>query len=210
MTLESAIGPRHVPPTRPPLVIVSGAPGSGKSTLARELGRAVHLPLIERDQLKERLADELLPADADPDIGVGGIDSAALGRAAYAILFLVTDRLLDSGVGAIVESNFRRGISEPELEPRVARSHAVLVHCQASAALVVERYVTRFEMGSRHRVHRDLGRLEALQEDLANGRFEPLEFAGVPVIQVDTSSGYDPPLASVLDRVRSVLGSAIG
>jgi hypothetical protein len=49
-----------------------------------------------------------------------------------------------------------------------------------------------------------------LHDDLAYGLFEPLELAGVPVIRVDTSSGYDPPLASVLDRVRSMLGSAIG
>jgi predicted kinase len=191
---------------RPLLVIVSGAPGSGKTTLATALAEELQLPLLARDTLKEAIADALEPGE-DGAAGVSPSDSAAIGRAAYAIVFAVTDRLLDAGVGVIVESNFRRGFSEVWLEPRVAKGTAVLVHCEASRELIVERFVGRAGSPGRHRVHPDLDRLGVLREELAAGRFEPLELDAV-VIRVDTSSGYRPPLPEILATIRRVVPSA--
>jgi predicted kinase len=105
--------------SRPPLVIVSGAPGAGKTTLVTILADALRLPLLARDELKERLADVLLP-EATTGAGiVDGVDSAALGRASYALLFSITERLVTGGAGVIIESNFRRGVAERELTPMV-------------------------------------------------------------------------------------------
>jgi len=41
------------------LVIVGGAPGSGKTTLARKLAKRCAVPLIEKDDVKEAIADAL-------------------------------------------------------------------------------------------------------------------------------------------------------
>lgn len=192
----------------PPLIIVSGAPGSGKTTLAEILAERLALPLIARDELKERLADVLLPeAEGRPGI-VDGVDSAALGRASYAMLATVTERLLRAGTGVIVESNFRRGIAEPLLAPLVARASGVLVHCEAPPQIVIERFTGRAGGADRHRVHPDLERLDDLERQLADGTFEPLELQ-LETIRVETSSGYSPPLGEVVASVRKAIGQGI-
>ena len=39
----------------PLFVVISGLPGSGKTSLARQLAPALHLPLIDKDDILERL-----------------------------------------------------------------------------------------------------------------------------------------------------------
>jgi predicted kinase len=189
--------------TPPALVIVSGAPGGGKTTLASALADQLGLPLLARDDLKETIADELEPRTGGAP-GFAASDSTAIGRAAYAILFAVADQLLDAGVGVIVESNFRRGLSETYLMPHVAKAAAVLVHCEAPHDLILSRFIGRAGSEGRHPVHPDLDRLDVLRDELAAGRFEPLEL-GIETIRVDTSSGYDPTLGAVVARIARVI-----
>jgi predicted kinase len=65
-----------------PLVIVSGAPGSGKTTLATRLSQDLGLPMLDRDALKEALADAIgHPADVDASARLGaGSSSNRRGR----------------------------------------------------------------------------------------------------------------------------------
>jgi predicted kinase len=168
----------------PTLVIVSGAPGGGKTTLARRLGSDLRLPLLGKDALKEALADAMGPPADVPA-------SSRLGDGAYAVLYLAVAALLESGAGAIVESNFRRGVSEPDLRPLLADSVACLVHCTADSATLQARYADRFARGERHAVHLDGDRATGLAEDLASGRFEPLDLP-IPTLVVDTTDGWRP------------------
>ena len=165
----------------PRLVLVSGAPGSGKSTLARRLAPAFGLPLLMKDEFKEALYDTIA-AGASPDPE----QSAQLGRAAYALLYAVGHRLVDAGVGAILESNFYRGWAEPDLAPLVARMRAVQVHCGGDADVIVQRYRERAERGERHAGHNDLTVISRLRAYLASGRCEPLALA-IPLLRVDTT-----------------------
>jgi predicted kinase len=175
---------------RPILVIVSGAPGAGKTTLARTIATRRSVPLLEKDALKESIGDGL---GAPSDVAA----SQRIGIAAYRILFDVAARILQAGAGVIVESNFRRGQSEPELRRLVELADARLVHCTAEPATLRARYAARFERGDRHPVHLDAHRAAALAEDLAIGRFEPLDLP-IPTIIVATEDGYEPDLAQIL------------
>lgn len=166
---------------RPVLVIVGGAPASGKSTLAQTLAERLRLPLFSRDDFKEALMDTL--GSPDPDA------SHELGAAAYAVLALIQQRLIDAGVGTVVESNFVRGESEDDFSPVVPRSRAVLVHCQTSLEESKRRFVQRAENGERHPGHhdRDPDKVGELEEHLLEGRYDPLMLP-VPTLVVDTSS----------------------
>jgi predicted kinase len=184
--------------SRPRLVIVSGAPGTGKTTLAQIIAPRLGLPLFARDKIKERLDDTFRLA---PETAGLIIDSSALGRASYAMLFDVVDALATVGMGAVIESNFRRGSSEPDLRPLVAATSAVLVHCNLTNDAVFARFVGRAGSPDRHPVHPDFDRLPALRDDLWAGRFEPLDLS-IPTLRVDTADGYDPSIDEIIGFVR--------
>jgi predicted kinase len=126
--------------------------------------------------------------------------SSRLGAASYAALFTLAREMLAGGFGVVLESNFRRGVSESHLVSVSAAANAVhLVHCTCSERLVGMRYRAR----SRHPAHVDGHRHDALRADLAAGRYEPLN-VNWPTVVVHTDSGYDPPL----DEVTSFVGGA--
>lgn len=172
------------------LVIVSGAPGAGKSTLAAQVAEQLGLPLFAKDEFKEALSDAV---GAPPDVEA----SQRLGLGAYALLHLAARRVLEAGGGLVLESNYRRGTSETELTGLVRLADARLIHCAPPDAVVVERYTGRARARTRHPAHLDLARAPALRADLAAGRFAPLDLA-LPTLVVDTTSGYDPPLAAIV------------
>jgi predicted kinase len=175
----------------PALVLVSGAPGGGKTTLARRLSSDLRLPLLSRDELQEALADAMgWPSDVPA--------SMRLGAGSYAVLYRTLAVLLEAGSGAIVDSNFKRGVSEPELRPLLGWSTACLVHCTADSATLQARYADRFARGERHPAHLDGDRAVGLGEDLASGRYEPLNLP-IPTLVVDTKDGWRPSYEEVRD-----------
>lgn len=179
-------------PPRPPLVIVSGAPASGKTTLATTLARELRLPLLAKDELKEVLFDTL----GAPDVET----ARRLAGPAYEVLWTILGRLLDAGVGAVVESNFYRGFSEAQLQPFVDRARAVLIHCHAPRDVLAQRYAERFQRGERHPAHFDGDQIERLLANLDAGSFGPLAL-DVPTRVVDTTADYIPSLPEILEFI---------
>jgi predicted kinase len=175
----------------PTLVIVSGAPGSGKTTLAHRLASDLRMPLISKDELKETIADTVgLPPDVPASMRLGGV--------AYAALYFVARQLVEAQTGLIIESNFRRGVSEPELRPLLAWSDAGLIQCTAASEVVLRRYDERHGRGNRHPAHLDPDRAATLAEDLEAGLFEPLDLP-IPTLLVDTTDGWRPAYEEIRD-----------
>lgn len=163
----------------PSLVVVSGPPCSGKTTLAVPLARALGLPLVAKDTVKEALMDSLGVADVER--------SRELGRAAFEVIYALARSHLDATVGLVLEANFVPGVSEGDLEPLMATSRAVVVHCWAPAEVLVARY--RARAVQRHPGHYDLQRLDGKPSWLEPPATEPLQL-GVPCLRVDTTAGW--------------------
>jgi predicted kinase len=172
------------------LVIVGGAPATGKTTLALALGASLGLPVITKDDIKEALATPFATGDRDW--------SRQLGAAAYAVLFVVAERILSARSGLILETNFRRGVADTPLRALARLAPTVVIVCRVPDPLRRKRFEDRAARG-RHRVHIDGAVLEEWNEDDA----EFLIDIGAPRLVADTSDGYSPDLEQIAAFARS-------
>jgi predicted kinase len=175
---------------RPLLIIVGGPPASGKSTLAEWLAEEFRLPLLSRDAFKEAMMDAI--GSPDPET------SHEYGAAAYKILAILQQQLVKAGVGAVLESNFLRGVSEQDLEPILPRSRSVAIYCETTVEESLRRFAERARNGDRHPGHHDdePEKLEELEEDLRSGCYDPLDL-DIPFLVVDTTNDLDPDKATI-------------
>jgi predicted kinase len=172
------------------LVIVGGAPATGKTTLALALGTSLRLALITKDDIKEALASPFATGDRDW--------SRQLGVAAYSVLFTVAERILAAGNGLILETNFRRGMSESSLRALARLAPTAVIVCRVPDPLRRKRFQDRAARG-RHRVHIDSAVLDEWDEDDA----EFLIDIDAPRLFVDTTDGYKPEIEDIVAFARS-------
>ncbi|MCY3957830.1 MAG: ATP-binding protein [Chloroflexi bacterium] len=180
----------------PLLVIVNGAPGSGKTTLSRRLADALRLPHLERDGLKETLADHLEVANL--------AQSNALTPAAVGVFYALAAELARAGVGMVLDQAYNRGLAEDQLRPLLASCRTVIVHCVVPREVSVQRYMRRFERGARHAAHFDGERIALLQSGKLQidwSLSDPLDLE-VPTLLVETVDGYEPAFEEIVEFAR--------
>jgi predicted kinase/diadenosine tetraphosphate (Ap4A) HIT family hydrolase len=171
------------------LVIVGGAPATGKTTLALTLGTALGLPVLTKDDFKEAIATPFATGDI--------AWSRQLGSAAYSALFMVAERILAAGHGLVLESNFRRGVSDAPLRALARLAPTVVIVCRLPDALRHKRYEER--AGTRHRVHIET----AILAEWVSDDSESLIDIGSPRLIVDTTDGYSPSIDEIIAFTRS-------
>jgi predicted kinase len=165
--------------TRPTLIVVSGPAGTGKTTLAHELAAAIPCIAISRDEIKEGMVH----AAGDFEAGVGD----ELTQKTFPLFFEVLEQLLRAGVTVVAEAAFQDRVWRTKLEPLAEFAEIRVLQCHSPEA-------PRRGGGRARQAHPDF----IVTPEYYAG-FERLTIE--PSIDVDTTSGYDPPIDEIVEFV---------
>lgn len=162
------------------LIIITGRPAAGKTTLAKWLGRQLSIPVFSKDDIKERLFDELGWRDREW--------SKMLGRASVELLYYLAETQLELGKSVILDNAFYPELASQKLQTiqKQSKANVLQVICNADANTLFERFKQRAESGLRHQGHVDKQSLAEYQSNLQKERPLQLDLDG-RVIQIDTT-----------------------
>ena len=174
---------------RPSLIVVSGPPGAGKSTLARRIGDSLGLPVVSRDAIKEGVA-----YTTDEVVQHGTAAAARL----FEVFYEIVDLHLERGISVVVDAAFRSDVAPGEILERTHVAQVLVIRCLVEDRVWFERFQSR---GNRpgHRDWEFVARVQA--GDGPSSATYLLEVPGVPVLEVDTSDGYNPRFEAILAAI---------
>jgi predicted kinase len=177
---------------RKPFVVISGLPGSGKTTLGRRLAPALNLPLIDKDEILDRLFESK------------GVGNAAWRRTLSRESDVILQHDATSSDGAILVSFWRLpGMSPDSGTPTdwldTPSHHVVNVHCACELEVAANRFLQR----RRHPGHLDGAPSPA--EVIASLRqltqLPPLDIGQ----RIDVDTSHEPNLTDVVRAIRGTL-----
>ena len=185
--IEQCLRPLPPPRSSAALVVVSGLPGSGKSYFCRRLVSRHPLARLDSDALRKALFDQ--PTHSPEE-----------SRRLFAACHHVLDRLLGSGISALLDATNLREVHRRQLYAIAERHGAklVLVSLRAPAAVVEGRLAARARRADPEDLS-DAGpevyeRMRSLDEPIAR-----------PHIVVDTSADIEPAVQTVLRELEESL-----
>jgi glucokinase len=173
-------------------VVISGLPGSGKTTLGRRLAPVLNLPLIDKDEILDRLFESK------------GIGDAAWRRTLSRESDVILQNEAASSSGAILASFWHlRGMPSDSGTPTDwldAPSHYVVnVHCACELEVAASRFLQR----RRHPGHLngDSSSAEVLVSLRKLTQLPPLDIGQ----RIDVDTSQEPNLTDVVRAIRDAL-----
>jgi predicted kinase len=182
---------------KPKCIIVTGRPGSGKNTLAAKLARALWMPLVSRDEIKEGYVNTF-------GVKHDELPSGANGRATE-LFFGIVDQYLAGNISVVIEAAFQHKVWESRMSRILELAAAFMILCAIDDAVAARRYLERgladpdreFYHGDNMVVHyRNTG------EILPYASYTPPKF-DVPTIIVSTDGQYVPSIDEIVSQIRS-------
>lgn len=170
------------------LIIITGAPGVGKTTIAQHISKALEIPLLCKDEIKERLHD------------AGMRDN--LGPISFESLYIFASNLLRSHVSAIIEGNFRAQQANNSIGNIQAtyNCNVIQIFVTCSEDVRKSRITERVRTNNRHAVHIELDTTNGIQEKT----YTPLDIPST-VITIDYTKPETVDLKNAIEQIKSVL-----
>ena len=177
---------------RKPFVVISGLPASGKTTLGRRLAPVLNLPLIDKDEILDRLFESK------------GVGDAAWRRTLSRESDVILQNEAANSTGAILASFWHvRGMPSDSGTPTDwldAPSHQVVnVHCACELEVAASRFLQR----RRHPGHLDA---ESSAEEVVVSLRKLTQLPPLDIGQrIDVDTSQEPNLTDVVRAIRGLL-----
>jgi len=181
---------------KPKCIIVTGRPGSGKNTLAGKLAKALWMPLVSRDEIKEGYVNTfgVRHDELGPDVNACGTN----------LFFELVDQYLERKISIVIEAAFQHHVWEFRM-PRITElASPVIIQCSIDDAVAARRYLER-GLGDPEReyYHGDnmVVHYRKTGEILPYAEFSTPTF-DLPTIAVSTDGEYSPSVQKIVSQIR--------
>ena len=181
---------------KPQCVIVTGRPGAGKSTLAAKLGRALWMPMISRDEIKEGTVNTFgVKHDQLPSTTNGVVTD---------FFFQIVEQYLANQVSIVIEAAFQHRVWATGIGPIEKLSRPTFIICDVPGDVAAARHLQRgLNDANREWYHGDK-RVEIYRstgEIAPAGEYQTPDF-DCPTLRVDTSDEYAPDIQAIARFIR--------
>lgn len=181
------------------IIIVTGAPAAGKTILSKKLAERFNLPVINKDEIKEMLFDNLGIKDKEWAL--------KLGAASFELTYFFVEKMLQTGKPFIVEGNFGNEYATKSFLDIKSRCNykTLQLFCHAEDKVLYERYISRDNSGERHPGHGKLMLGFEEYRKIMNSKNHKLEIPGGVNIDIDTTKFENVNLQEIYDEVERAI-----